>query len=139
MIINEINGNLTFEKILITPATTYTELRTDFPDNRIWEVGNGYVWIYFSDIVIDDKTFSVAVCFNGEKLHFVDFSFRFKGEKIITDWSEWTEKYELSQKKKLDQWLTAQIGKNRQFSWGSIEAYYSPKSSTSGILVNYIK
>lgn len=137
MIINTVTGNLTFDKVTISSTTTYSELRVAFPDNRIWEVGNGYVWIYFSDIVIDEKIFFVSVSFNGEKLHFVDFSFHFKGEKIITDWNDWTEEYELAQKRKFDKWLTTQIGKGRKFAWGSIGAYYNLKSSVSGIAVHY--
>lgn len=137
MIINKTNGCLTFEEVVLSPQTAYTSLRLAFPNNNIWEVGNGYVWIYFSDIVIADKTFHLSVCFFHEQLHSVDFWFQCKGEKNIADWNEWSEEYELAQQRKFDQWLTEQIGKERRFTWGTIGAYYDRKSATSGIAANY--
>ncbi len=114
------------------------QLRTAYPDNKIRDMGNGYFWIYFSDIAVGDKTFYPSVCFDGDRLFMVDFWFKCKGEKIVTDWNDWSEEYERNQQKKFKKWLTQQIGAKRQFPWGSIGAYYDPKSSTSGIAVKYV-
>ena len=136
-VINKTNGYLDFKEVTLSPQTTYSEFCQNFPNHTIWEVGNGYVWVNHSDIKIDNKTFYIAVCFYHEQLYTVHFWFKNQGEKIITDWNEWTEVYELAQQKKLDRWLTKQIGGERQFIWGDIGAYYDPKSSTSSIMLNY--
>lgn len=136
--IDATNGTLTFGALLISSGATCTQLRTAYPDNKIQDMGNGYFWIYFSDIAVGDKIFYPSVCFNGERLFMVDFWFKCKGEKIVTDWNDWSEEYERNQQKKFKKWLTQQIGAKRQFPWGSIGAYYDPKSSTSGIAVKYV-
>ena len=54
-----------------------------------------------------------------------------KGEKIITGWHDWSEAYELAQQRKYETWLNTQISKGRGFAWGTVQAYYDLKSSTS--------
>lgn len=138
--INTNNGSLKLsEDFALSPQTTYSQIRSAFPDNRIWEVGTGYVWVYFSDIQIEDMLFCFSLCFYKERLAMVDFWFRTKDEKVVSDWSEWTEEYELNQRKKLDQWLTQKIGNRRKFAWGNIGAYYNQKSAYSSIVMNFIK
>ena len=82
--IDATNGTLTFGALLISSGTTCMQLRTAYPDNKIRDMGNGYFWIYFSDIAVGDKTFYPSVCFDGDRLFMVDFWFKCKGEKIVT-------------------------------------------------------
>ncbi|MGK7648910.1 hypothetical protein ACSQ7D_02705 [Capnocytophaga sp. G1920] len=135
--INIKNGDfLLIKGETITADTTFTILRERFPNNEVWDVGTGYYWLYFSDCSFEGKLFSVSLCFEGEQLKFLGFAM--KNEKQ-TSWDDWSEVYELQTEKYYDQWLTAHIGKERIFSWGSIKSIYDRKGGGTAIWVNYNK
>ena len=135
--INIKNGDfLLIKGETITADTTFAILRERFPNNKVWDVGTGYYWLYFSDCSFEGKLFSVSLCFEGEQLKFLGFAM--KNEKQ-TSWDDWSEVYELQTEKYYDQWLTAHIGKERIFSWGTIKSIYDRKGGGTAIWVNYNK
>ena len=108
--INIKNGDfLLIKGETITADTTFAILRERFPNNKVWDVGTGYYWLYFSDCSFEGKLFNVSLCFEGEQLKFLGFAM--KNEKQ-TSWDDWSEVYELQTEKYYDQWLTAHIGKD---------------------------
>ncbi|GJH40768.1 hypothetical protein RCZ04_13180 [Capnocytophaga sp. HP1101] len=134
--LNTHNGDfLLIEGETITVNTTFSTLRERFPNNKIWNVGTGYYWLYFSDCLFEEKLFNVSLCFKGEELKFLSFAMKEKQ----TSWDDWSEEQELQNEEYYDQWLTAHIGKKRIFSWGTIESIYDRKGGSTSICVKYNK
>lgn len=135
-IIDIITGDfLLIDGVIINKSTTYSELRKLFPDNQYWEVGTGYFWIYFIDVIAEQKKFCVDICFKAEQLDRVLFGFRGVNEKAFT-WEDFDEKIELQKKKSYEKWLIKTLG-NTQFAWGNVGAFYDPKSCLASMGLFY--
>lgn len=137
-IIDVTNGDfLLLKDVVINQATTYTQLREQFPDNKYWEVGTGYFWIYFYDIIVEQQQFYVDICFKGEELNRIIFEFKGIYEKD-SSWEDFDEEKELKKKKSYEKWIAKTLG-NTEFPWGKVNAFYDPKSCSAGIVLNYTK
>ena len=137
-IINIENGTFSIsEKLIIERKCLYSAILLLVPQNRTWDIGNGYKWIYFENILIEELFFNIGLCFKNEKLKLIDFTFH--SEKVESlSWKEWSEETELDLKNMYDNWLTAEIGSKRAFNWGNISAYYDPRGGQASIAINYI-
>lgn len=133
--LNTHNGDfLLIEGEIINTKTTFTALKERFPDNKVWEVGTGYFWLYFYNCPFEGKLFSISLCFKGEKLE----NLCFEMNERCTSWDNWSEEQELVTQKYYDQWLTAHIGKERSFNWGAIESIYDKKGGCTCVWINYL-
>ena len=136
-IINLLNGNFQItENIIFCKDKNYDDILKLSPKSRTWDVKNGYRWIYFTDIEIDKLFFHISVCFHNDNLFCIDFGFVQKHEKNLT-WDNWNEKDELKRKDLYDKWLTKIMGKQRNFDWGKVGAYFDLKSGTSSMYIKY--
>ncbi|MFD0939382.1 hypothetical protein [Pedobacter boryungensis] len=136
-IINLQNGNFQIpDKIVFSKDKNYNDILKLVQPNKIWDIQNGYKWIYFDDIEIDKLFFHIGVCFYNDKLFCIDFSFTEKQEKNLT-WDNWNEKEEVNRKETYDKWLTKNMGSKRNFEWGKVSAYFDRKAGSSSIVIKY--
>jgi len=63
-IINLENGDFSIDNnIVIGRDKSYFDILELVPQNRTWDIGNGYKWIYFENVDIENLIFYVNVCF----------------------------------------------------------------------------
>ncbi|WP_313581336.1 hypothetical protein [Chishuiella sp.] len=107
------NGNFKISDILIISRNThFSELLEKFPNNKIWDIKNGYRWIYFDNENINEKKLNISICFKNENIFEIHFSFSNSTQQI---WSEWTTEKELEQKNIYDFFLTSEFGNKRKY------------------------
>ena len=123
-------------KIIVGRNKTFFDILKLAPTSKTWDIKNGYKWIYFRNINIDNLFFYVGVCFHNEKLFSIEFSFTEEQQEQVS-WDNWNEEYELKRKDIYEEWLTKHIGKKRHFEWGKIGAYYDPRGGTTFINIKY--
>ena len=124
------------DQISISKTKSFSDVLKLAPNNKIWDVKNGYKWIYFKDIIIDDLFFYINVCFHDEKLFSIDFFFTEKKLKK-TSWDDYNEDAEIKKKDLYEKWLIQTIGKKRDFEWGKISAYFDPRGGSSSMYIKY--
>ncbi len=108
------------------------------PKNSIWDVGNGFKWIYLSDIKINNYYFYFRICFENNRLHRVEFSFYHQALPKKRSWDDWTEQEDLQQIKMYDKYLISIMGtNNKTFDWGTVSSFYDRKSCVTGIGIKY--
>jgi hypothetical protein len=131
------NGNFQItDKIIVGNDKNYNDILKLAPTNETWDIKNGYKWIYFKDILIDNLFFNIGICFHNDRLFCIDFGFTDKQQQNFT-WNNWQHEDELKRKDIYEDWLTKLIGKKRNFDWGKIGAYYDPRGGTTSINIKY--
>ncbi len=136
-IINTDNGSFRItDAVIITTDKSYSDIRKLAPKNKIWDIKNGYKWIYFNRIEMDNLSFDIGVCYHNEKLFCIHFGFSNKQKKKST-WEDWNEKDELDRKDAYEEWLIKTIGKKRSFEWGDVAADFDPRGGTSSMNIRY--
>ena len=106
---------------------------------KIWDVGNGYIWFYSSDQIINGEKFMLAVCYRpDQKLGRIQLSII--TSKHANSWEEWDEQKEREIKVLQDKWLLENfnIVEGKTFNWGTIKSLYDDKSGSSYISIKYI-
>lgn len=98
---------------------------------------NGWSWLIYDNIPISGQVFSVGFSFYNDLLKSIQINFSDHLNYIKDNSAEWTEKNELIRKEKYEKWLTEQIGRQRDFDWGQIGAFYNPKDGVSNIVLRY--
>lgn len=138
-------GKITFFELGITvsPLLYRTDFISDFPKDKITQIRdmkNGYVWYDVREKVYDCKI-PVFLCFNPQKnLEFVELFPQSFDLNAIRHWENWTPEEAQKDKKYCDEWLLRFCGLQsdaNSFSWGSISAYFDPRSYSSGICIHY--
>jgi hypothetical protein len=124
------------DNVKIERFKNYDEVLMQFVNIETKDIGNGYKWIYCKNIEIDNLSFNIGICFYCNKLFCIDFGFTFEQQKNVT-WDNWNEESEIKRKEIYENWLTKNIGSKRKFSWGTIGAYYDPRSGTSAMNIKY--
>jgi hypothetical protein len=136
-IINILTGDFYItDKLIIERFKNYNDILKIAPTNETLDIKNGYKWIYFKEIEIDNLFFNIGICFHNDRLFCIDFGFTFEQQKNLT-WENWNEENELIRKDIYEKWLTINIGKKRKFNWGTIGAYYDPRGGTTSINIKY--
>ncbi len=120
---------------IISRKSSYSEIISYKSTDHAQNMGNGYGWIYFRNIFIDNLYFFLAVSFYKETIKSINFSFSPKPQEM--NWDNWDQKEELELKKLFDEWLDNNIGKKRNFNWGKINSYYDKREGNSGIIIEY--
>ncbi len=101
------NGSLKIsDEITVNQDITFTDLHSLAPQNSIWDIGNGYQWIYFSNIKIDNYYFYFRICFyQNTKLYCAEFDFYHQPLPKKRSWEDWNEQEDLQQVKMYDKYL----------------------------------
>lgn len=129
--------------ITISPSLQYADFISDFPKDKIIQIRdmrNGYIWYDIREKVYDNKI-PVHLCFNPQgNLEFVELYPQSFDLDTIRHWERWTPEEAQKDKKYCDEWLVRFCGLQSEenfFSWGSISAYFDPRSCSSGICIHY--
>ena len=122
----EINANKKFEEV------NYFDL-----DKTINDMGNGYKWIYFKNVKIDNLYFFLNVCFFQNKTKMITFSFS-ETQVKSPSWDNWHENEEKLNQQKFEDWLNKTLGEKRKFDWGEIFSEHDSKGGGTNITINYL-
>jgi len=136
-IINTENGSFRLNaEMVINADKEFAEVNSFEIDKATDDMGNGYEWIYFKNVNINDLYFSISVCFFKKKTKYINFSFS-ESQVINPSWDNWNENEELTNQRKFEEWLNNSLGIKRKFDWGNISSIYDSKGGSSFIRINY--
>ena len=138
-IIDSVNGHLRFaNSFTVTSQTTPEEIVHYFGQENVSinDVKKGWKHYSVRNIKINDTYFIITFYFDNDILKMLDF---IVSDKLIVggSWDDWSEKKELQNRDYYNDWLTKQIGNNRQFDWGTINSFYDSKGGFSSIVLKY--
>jgi hypothetical protein len=138
-IIDSNSGQLCFDKdFFISQSTRQDEIINFFGQQNV-EIKDVYTgWKHFTirNVKVNDSYFTLTLYFDREILRML--SFIVSDKLIVTgSWDNWSEKKELENREYYDDWLTKQIGNNRKFNWGTVDAFYDNKGGFSHIFLKY--
>lgn len=137
--IDKFNGHLLIlNDFEVTPKTTPDNLILHFGKEKlkIRDIQNGWKHYIISNIKKDLFYFWLTFYFENDILSILSFTIDDK-LKPATAWDNWNEKKERQKRIFFDNWLTKQLGKKREFSWGTVGAFYDNKAGFSSIVLRY--
>ncbi len=103
---------------------------------RINDVKTGWKHYSVCNVKLNDTYFIITFYFDNDILKMLVFIVSDK-PIVAGSWDDWNEDEELKNRDYYDEWLTKEIGKDRQFSWGTIGSFYDNKGGFSSIVLNY--
>ena len=121
--------------IIIKPNQSFSEIENIIAKNKIWDIKNGYKWVYFKNKNIANLYFNIGICFFNEKVEMIDFSFTYEQQEN----KNWNENDCLDQTDYYEKWLDEIIGKERIFNWGVIGSYFDSRGGSTSICMKYKK
>ena len=137
-LINKFNGQINLDKKhIIKPNLIINEeiIRKWKPEER--DLKNGYVWLKFENIKYNNQRVILNICSNKNKVVLINM-YPLQNEQIVNEsWNEWNKSKELEKLTYYEEWITKEIGRNKYYPWGTIEAVQDNKSATTSIIVNY--
>jgi len=138
-IIDSVNGHLRFvNSFTVSSRTTPEEIIQYFGQENVSinDVKTGWKHYSVRNVKINDTYFIITFYFDNDILKMLDF---IVSDKLIVagSWDDWSEKKELQNRDYYDEWLTKEIGSNRQFVWGTINSFYDSKGGFSSIVLKY--
>ncbi|WP_298119496.1 hypothetical protein [Flavobacterium sp.] len=107
-------------------------------DKSITDFKNGYKWIHFENLKVNELYLNVNVCFHNEKTKMITFvvsETEFKAKR----WENWSEQEEMEKIAVYENWLTTIVGVRREFNWGKISIDYDIKGGRTTISILYNK
>jgi hypothetical protein len=141
--INKETGEIRFTSTLnVSPKTVFgvAMALTDGLQRSVDDMKNGWKWIRLKAVESDTAQYHIGLAFNNGNLQLLDFTIDPKdSDPSDYGYENWSAEKEQNRLKKFEQWLTNEIGQQRSFDWGKIQAVYDPKSSFSSIVVHYTK
>ncbi len=105
--------------------------------SRDLSFGNGWSWIRCDKISIHEQEYTLGFSLFNHKLRAIHVQFYDHLKYLQEHMEDLTEENELKRKEEYNSWLSSQIGDQREFSWGQIEACYHPKDGISLIVLRY--
>ncbi|MEO7045619.1 MAG: hypothetical protein ABI091_09965 [Ferruginibacter sp.] len=138
-IIDSTKGELKFPgNFTVSSQTTPEEIIHFFGEENVdtREAGKGWKNYSVRNVKINQTYFIITFYFDNAILKMLDF---IVNDKIIItgSWDDWSENEELQKRDYYNDWLTKQIGSNRQFIWGTIGSYYDNRGGSSSIVLKY--
>ncbi|NER18335.1 hypothetical protein [Spongiivirga citrea] len=139
--IDKKNGFIQFDKIVIPPGCSLNSVTAlKFGSAyHIDDMETGWKWLRLAYIKIRDYHFRFSFGFFKDQLELVSFVFRSTLADENEGWDNFNEEGEKQKAITFNNWLTDQLGTQRDFLWGTIEASYDPRSASSGINIKYNK
>jgi len=100
-------------------------------------MGNGWIWYDVINVIIVAQYFNISFAFYNSKLNILNFVFSSSKYDPNKGQESWSEMEELQNALIFDNWLYAEIGSERTFSWGEAWAGYDPKGGSSSVIIRY--
>ena len=138
-LIDKITGQLRFgNDFIVDGTTTPKEIIQYFGQSNIDTKNMQTGWKHYSvrNYKLNGTYFIFTFYYKDDTLKMLDFVI----SEIpfgTTSWMDWSEQKELEMRDNYNDWLTKEIGKERNFSWGTIDAFYDKKSGGSSIFLKY--
>ena len=137
------NGTITLEKsgVVLSQSLTVSEFVGKFPASQIRnsrEIGNGYVWYYFTDDLLGEP-FYFSGCFSPEG-YLVQINLYPDKKEVIEDKDIWSIGRLEKDKAYNDKWLLKVCGTNKTdnvYAWGRVVSCMEKKGWSSHILIRY--
>ena len=138
-IIDSVNGHLRFaNSFTVSSRTTTEEIIQYFGQENVSinDVKTGWKHYSVRNVKINDTYFIITFYFDNDILKMLDF---IVSDKLIVagSWDDWSEKKELKNRDYYNDWLTKEIGSNRQYAWGTVNSFYDSKGGFSSIVLKY--
>jgi len=105
------------------------------PKIAIQEQRVGWTEYKVTQFVYLDDQITVKLLFQTGELKIIELYHQFKALPEPKDWNDWTAEFEITKKKKIDEWLNDQVGQKRVFAWGQIISFTDKKAGYSGIII----
>lgn len=141
--INRETGEIRFtDTLVVSPKIDIGEamVLTEGLQRSLDDMKNGWKWIRLKAVKSDTAQYHIGLAFNNGNLKVLDFVVDPKDSDLSDyGYENWSAEKEQNRLKKFEQWLTNEIGQQRSFDWGKIQAFFDPKASFSSIGVNYTR
>ena len=120
------------DQLTVSPLLEFDKLnnQTNGTNKTYSNMKTGWEWLNLKNIKSGHNHLSVQLGFENKKLKQVSFVFHNTLENQPLS-------FEAKRQKEYEAWLTHQIGKQRSFKWGEVQAFYDPKACFSSILIRY--
>lgn len=139
MIIDNITGNMNFDKFIIHPHMLYVEFAEKIPKEDVLTCDvMDTISVLLKPIKCRDYIFLIRLYFNKENqsLMLAQIATVENGEKIT--WEDWDYNKEIERKIRNDKWLLEEINKtNCNYKWGSIKSVYNSLEGSSYVIIKY--
>lgn len=129
---------LAFDKI-IKPNMLCAEIKKfDIGESQTErDVGNGWTWLDVRNVKIADVYYIFSFAFYHDQLKELSFVFSPTKYDLGKGWESYSEKEERRNAIIFNNWLMAELGAEKKFSWGEVWAGYDEKGSNSDIGIRY--
>mgnify|MGYP006896874751 CR=1 FL=1 len=139
--INKETGEIRFTATLVvSPKTDFGEamVLTEGLQRSLDDMKTGWKWIRLKAVESDTAKYHIGLAFNNGELQLLDFIVDTKdSDPSENGYDNWSAQKEQIRLKEFEKWLTNEIGQQRTFEWGKIQAEFDPKGSFSSIAVHY--
>ncbi|WP_114937842.1 hypothetical protein [Mucilaginibacter endophyticus] len=140
-ILNSITGEIVLsESIRISSITRPAKLKEYFGQKelRTLSMGNGWVHYSIKNIQVEDNYFIFIFLFYKDLIKTISFVIS-SHPFSESSWNDWNKETEEKNKSFFENWLSNQIGSQRNFAWGNVNAVLDEKVGGSAIVLNYIE
>ncbi len=133
------NGHLQLNDIVIPPGCTLKSLSAIKFESayHIDDMGTGWKWLRLAPLKLEKDYARFSFGFSQDQLTIVSFVVQKTPFENSKGWEDFNETVEKEKALQFDDWLTENIGAQRNFPWGTIEASFDPRSASSSISINY--
>lgn len=105
--------------------------------NEQWDHVNGWSWLQENNVFVDNKFFIIQFGFFKKELKIISLSVNDTKFELDKGWDNWSEEKELADFEKYKEWLTNELGQQKEFAWGTVRALYDSKGGSSSINIHY--
>lgn len=138
--INKQTGHITIsDRIHIKPDDLYQDILSLNlgQTNKQLDHGNGWSWLQENNVFVDNKFFIIQFGFFKNELKQISLCMNDTKFKLDKGWDNWSEEKELADLEKYKEWLTNELGQQKEFAWGTVWASYDSKGGSSSIGIRY--
>ncbi|ALJ00713.1 hypothetical protein [Rufibacter tibetensis] len=138
--IDKDTGSLTFGSgKIVSPKTSLSELialkLSEEHEER--KLGNGWIHYIVRNVEESGRFLNLTFIYHEESLYSVSFVVDGSPFKSSGGWGYWDEQRERRNAVIYEEWLSGEIGADRNFTWGSAWVTYDPKGGGSSIGIKY--
>ena len=129
---------LAFDKT-IKPTMSLREIKSmDIGESQSEiDMGNGWKWYNVGNVKVAELYFIISFGFLNDRLNQLSLGFSNSKYDLSKGWESWNEKEERRNAVVFDNWLKAELGSGKTFSWGEVWADYDEKGGSSSIGIRY--
>lgn len=128
------------EDIRISSITQPAKLKEYFGHKELKALSMGNGWVHYSvkNIQVEDEYFIFIFIFYKDILKTISFVIS-NHPFSEASWEDWSKETEAKNRNFFENWLSGQIGSQRNFAWGNVNSVLDEKGGGSDILLNYIE